>query len=182
MSAPFVLMAADAESVVVLSELYRLCFPPEEVWDKASIAKILASPGAFGLIAVESVDSRPGAANDNAPKGGLPTSPPATTAKTHAVGFVLVRSAGEEAEVLSLGVHPECRLNGIGRALLRASMVEAHQSGVQEIFLEVAEDNEPARKLYEAAGFEKVGIRPGYYQRPGGINAAAHTMRRSLQE
>ena len=38
------------------------------------------------------------------------------------------------------------------------------------MFLEVAEDNAAARALYDALGFEEVGVRPGYYERPGGTS------------
>jgi ribosomal-protein-alanine N-acetyltransferase len=51
--------------------------------------------------------------------------------------------------------------------------------GVQHVFLEVDEGNDPALKLYARAGFEKVGRRPGYYVRPEG-NAAALLLRRDL--
>jgi ribosomal protein S18 acetylase RimI-like enzyme len=35
--------------------------------------------------------------------------------------------------------------------------------GAVAMFLEVAAGNFPARGLYEAAGFAKAGVRPGYY-------------------
>ena len=35
--------------------------------------------------------------------------------------------------------------------------------GVRAVFLEVGEDNVPARRLYRRAGFREVGRREGYY-------------------
>ena len=40
--------------------------------------------------------------------------------------------------------------------------------GAEEVFLEVAEDNPAAIRLYEAVGYEPVGRRKAYYERRGG--------------
>jgi ribosomal-protein-alanine N-acetyltransferase len=48
------------------------------------------------------------------------------------------------------------------------------------VFLEVDEDNEPARRLYRRAGFREVGRRPGYYPQAGGNAATALVLRRDL--
>ena len=37
--------------------------------------------------------------------------------------------------------------------------------GARTVFLEVDEDNVPARRLYRRAGFREVGRREGYYPR-----------------
>jgi len=39
---------------------------------------------------------------------------------------------------------------------------------VQQIFLEVRPSNDAAIELYRSAGFGQIGIRPSYYQAPGG--------------
>jgi ribosomal-protein-alanine N-acetyltransferase len=52
--------------------------------------------------------------------------------------------------------------------------------GVRAIFLEVDEDNIPARRLYERAGFREVGRRKGYYQHESGNSATALVLRRDL--
>jgi ribosomal-protein-alanine N-acetyltransferase len=56
-------------------------------------------------------------------------------------------------------------------------MAEARAFGAPDVWLEVAVDNEAARSLYEAYGFELVRVRRKYYQ-PGGIDALV--MRREL--
>ena len=48
------------------------------------------------------------------------------------------------------------------------------------MFLEVDEDNAPARRLYARAGFREVGRRPGYYQQDKGAAATALVLRRDL--
>ena len=47
--------------------------------------------------------------------------------------------------------------------LLLFALAELAGEGVEEISLEVAVDNAPARALYERLDFREVGRRPGYY-------------------
>ena len=54
----------------------------------------------------------------------------------------------------------------------------AAAAGAKVMFLEVAEENQPAMALYAKAGFEKAGRRPDYY----GPGAHAWLLRRSLEE
>ncbi|MBV7408701.1 GNAT family N-acetyltransferase [Maritimibacter sp. DP1N21-5] len=81
---------------------------------------------------------------------------------THASGFALGRNIAGEVELLTIAVLPEAQGQGVGRDLLAA--FEA-QSGTAVAFLEVAEDNTPARALYERAGWRETGRRKGYYTR-----------------
>lgn len=92
-------------------------------------------------------------------------------------GLVLARVAADEAEVLTLAVLPGLRGRGVGRALLGRAMATASGQGALAMFLEVGEDNAPARALYAAAGFAEVGRRPRYY--PGGGDALL--LRRDLE-
>jgi len=85
-------------------------------------------------------------------------------------GFVLVRVAGGEAEILTLAVAPAARRRGIGFALVTAACRHAQKMGAGASFLEVCESNEPARSLYKRLGFREVGRRRGYYQSAGGSN------------
>ncbi|SMX39111.1 GNAT family N-acetyltransferase [Octadecabacter ascidiaceicola] len=77
--------------------------------------------------------------------------------------FVVLRLAGPEAEILTLASDPECQGRGLAtRNLERALRILGHQ-GVQEIFLDVAEDNTPALALYARCGFTEFSRRPNYY-------------------
>jgi ribosomal-protein-alanine N-acetyltransferase len=78
-------------------------------------------------------------------------------------GFVLVRVAGGEAEILTLAVAPAARGRGLGRALLQAAIAWAKAQGAEAVFLEVGTDNPQALALYAGLGFAKVGIRKAYY-------------------
>jgi ribosomal-protein-alanine N-acetyltransferase len=51
---------------------------------------------------------------------------------------------------------------------------------VRTVFLEVEENNQPARRLYERAGFTVVGRRERYYRQDGGEPLNALLMRRDL--
>jgi ribosomal-protein-alanine N-acetyltransferase len=79
-------------------------------------------------------------------------------------GFALWRSIGEEAEILSIAVAPDRRRRGMGKALLDEVLVSAAAEGMRALFLEVDAGNEPARSLYDRAGFRKVGLRKKYYR------------------
>jgi ribosomal-protein-alanine N-acetyltransferase len=78
-------------------------------------------------------------------------------------GFLLLRIAGPEAEVLTLAVAPHARRKGIARHLWGRAFQDLGTRGVEEVFLEVASGNVAARKLYESIGFQDVGRREAYY-------------------
>ena len=78
-------------------------------------------------------------------------------------GLALLRITADEAEVLTIGVVPTMRRQGIARALLDESMNRARALGVRAIFLEVGVRNHAARSLYEGLGFREVGRRRRYY-------------------
>ena len=82
-------------------------------------------------------------------------------------GFVLVRVAGGEAEILTLAVAPAARRRGFGAGLVAAGAHHAAQMGAQALFLEVNEANEAAKSLYLRLGFEEVARRSGYYGAAG---------------
>jgi ribosomal-protein-alanine N-acetyltransferase len=80
-------------------------------------------------------------------------------------GFILIREAAGEAEILTLAVAPAARRQGLGRMLVEAAI---ERLGAAELFMEVAADNAAAIALYTQAGFVQAGARRGYYARPGG--------------
>src|SRR5690606_36480470 len=77
-------------------------------------------------------------------------------------GFLLIRLALDEAEVLTLGVASSQRRRGLGAALLDTCLAALAEEGLVTLFLEVAVDNAAARSLYETRRFLAVGRRPGY--------------------
>ena len=96
------------------------------------------------------------------------------------IGFAVSRMAADEAEILSIAIDATQRGRGLSRNLLLTHMGHLAGRGVRTIFLEVEENNLPARRLYERAGFGVVGRRERYYQQPGGEQLNALLMRRDL--
>jgi ribosomal-protein-alanine N-acetyltransferase len=97
-------------------------------------------------------------------------------------GFLLGRAVAGEAELLTLATAPEARRRGLGRKLVARFFYQARLRGSQTAFLEVAEDNAPARALYLATGFAEAGRRRAYYCRPDGTAIDALVYRRSLSD
>ena len=93
---------------------------------------------------------------------------PGVQLEAEADGFILIRTVADEAEILTLAVHPSARRRGLGARLVRAAEARAVAAGAERLFLEVAEDNAAARALYAALGFQPMGRRPRYYARPQG--------------
>jgi ribosomal-protein-alanine acetyltransferase len=82
------------------------------------------------------------------------------------VGAAALRTAGDEAEVLNLGVAPSLRRRGLGRELLAAAISDARHAGAARIFLEVRESNLGAQAFYRNLGFAEIGRRRAYYRDP----------------
>ena len=96
------------------------------------------------------------------------------------IGFAVSRMAADEAEILSIAIDPSYRGRGLARDLLLTHLGHLAGRGVRTIFLEVEENNQPARRLYERAGFAVVGRRERYYLRADGEQLNALLMRRDL--
>ena len=78
-------------------------------------------------------------------------------------GYILGWSAAGEAEIERLGVLPNQRGKGWGRALVQAIVEQFGARGVEGVFLEVRQNNAAARAIYGACGFEQSGRRRAYY-------------------
>ncbi len=96
------------------------------------------------------------------------------------IGFAVSRTGADEAEILSIAIDADYRGRGLSRNLLMTHLGHLAGRGVRTIFLEVEENNQPARRLYEWAGFAVVGRRERYYKQPSGEQLNALLMRRDL--
>jgi ribosomal-protein-alanine N-acetyltransferase len=99
-----------------------------------------------------------------------------------AVGFVMIRVAGDEAEVLTLAVGERHRRRGLGRRLMDEAMRRLYHDRVGALFLEVDEANAAARALYARLGFREVGRRRNYYATAGGGSSGAVVLRADISE
>jgi len=120
----------------LLAELHGRIFA--EGWPAAAFAALLSTPGTAAYV-VSAPDP---------------------------CGLALLRSAADEAEIITVGVLPAQRREGLAGGLLLAAFGDLR--GVDRVFLEVAEDNVSAIALYRRLGFRDAGRRKGYYARAGG--------------
>jgi ribosomal-protein-alanine N-acetyltransferase len=92
------------------------------------------------------------------------------------VGYAGLFATRHQADVQTLAVAADEQGAGLGGTLLQALLDEARRRGCPEVLLEVRADNEAARRLYERFGFERIGVRRGYY-RPGPVDALVLRLR-----
>lgn len=156
-SAAFSIVPADERHLEAMMAVMHTAFEPQygEAWSAPQLAATLALPGSWSRLALIGAQ---------------------------AVGFSLCRAAGPEVELLLIAVSPDLRRKGVGARLLFRAQEDALARGASELFLEVREDNLPARQLYETARFVQVGRRPDYYSCKDGSRRAAITMRFSLAD
>lgn len=136
----------------LLAALHAACF--DAPWTEDEFGKLLAGPGVTALLAAE---------------GDEP------------VGFVLARRAADEAEIVTIGVKPTARQRGVARALLDYQLRDLRGAGAIACFIEVAQSNAAALRLYEATEFRPAGQRRNYYERGNGSREDALVLRRDLK-
>lgn len=79
------------------------------------------------------------------------------------LGYVGLAVSGPQADILTLASDPEYRGRGLGGRLLDVALDAAGVAGVEAMYLDVRDDNEPAIHLYTTRGFETINRRAGYY-------------------
>lgn len=142
------------EDVTAAADLHAKAFP-DDPWSQDAFASLLQSPGVGGWILFFGADEEP-------------------------TGLLLARHVAEEAEILTLCSHPSRQRQGIASALLGKAITSLAALGAQRLFLEVAEDNQAARLLYQRFGLQEIARRPGYYRRGEGAPATALLLVRNL--
>ncbi len=125
------------DDLKVIMRIMKSAFSPlyGESWNEHQCRSMLALPGTQLLIA------------------SIADSP---------CGFTISREAAGEEELLMIAVDPEYQNTGIGLAMMQRLVEDAMKNSVTAIFLEVRSNN-PAQGLYKRLGFQKIGLRPGYY-------------------
>ncbi len=83
-----------------------------------------------------------------------------------AVGYVGCQTVLDEGYITNVAVSPDCRRQGIGRALIEELAQRARAQGLSFVTLEARASNAPAIALYEGAGFDRVGMRKNFYTAP----------------
>ena len=96
---------------------------------------------------------------------------------SRAAGFVIVRFAADEAEILTIAVRARYRRRGYGRMLMDDVIRRLYRERIGSLFLEVERANAAAVSLYRSLGFVVVGERQNYYRTPGVGDGLALVMR-----
>ncbi|MBW1862414.1 MAG: GNAT family N-acetyltransferase [Deltaproteobacteria bacterium] len=91
------------------------------------------------------------------------------------VGFAMIghlykkQDLHDVSELMAIAVEPEKQKMGIGKMLIREMEKKASELNIQRIFLHTAVENLPAQRLFVECGYQKDGIKSGFY--PAGQDA-----------
>lgn len=125
------------EHVAFVAEMERQCF--SDPWSEKSVASELDNPLSLWLIAeVDGV----------------------------VAGYIGSQTVLDSADMMNLAVSQSFRRQGIGERLVNCLTEALKEKGVKTLLLEVRVSNGPAKELYQKLGFEIVGKRPRYYEKP----------------
>ena len=119
-----------------VAELEALCFA--DPWSEKAL-ELLLSDGAYGAVCL-------------------------WEGRVMAYGGVLW--APYEGQITNIATHPDARRKGLGAAVLEHLIAEAKSRNCEQLSLEARVSNIPAISLYERYGFEKMGLRRGFYKHP----------------
>lgn len=125
------------EHIPELAEIEQLCFAVP--WSEKQLLEELENPLGSYFVAVE--DGR-------------------------VLGYIGSQTVIDETCVMNVAVRPDCRGNRLGSLLMEALVQDCLEKGSRLLTLEVRVSNEPALALYRAFGFQQVGLRKGYYEKP----------------
>jgi [ribosomal protein S18]-alanine N-acetyltransferase len=127
-----------------IETLYRIdhiCFAPGIAYSKAELRYYLQHPRSLTVVAETETKAIAGFC----------------TGRLHS------REGALFGHIITIDVLPDARRQGVGRMLLWA--VEEHflAKAAHSIRLEVAIDNLQAQTFYQAMGYARIGMIPGYY-------------------
>ena len=112
-----------------------VCF--EDPWPEAYYASELFAPARFQRVLVD--------------PGGV------------IVAYLFTAWQYLDLHILKIATLPEYRRHGLGSKLMAIAEEHAHQMAGETLTLEVRPTNTAAIGLYEALGYERMGVRKGYY-------------------
>lgn len=82
------------------------------------------------------------------------------------LGYVGVYCSFDEGEITNVAVALEQRRQKVAEHLLDELIIRLRERRIERIVLEVRVSNQPAIALYKKFGFEHVGTRKRFYQKP----------------
>ena len=126
----------DAAHILVAAEVDAKCFPIQN-FSVELLQQLVSSPQVMGYLAHHDDE---------------------------VIGYMLVRHAAGEAEILTIAVLEKYRRKGYAEEMLTTCFTELQSQQVEKVYLEVRVSNTAACKLYEKFGGQQVAIRPKYYE------------------
>lgn len=149
------------DTIDAIMRVMNRAFDPywREAWNRRQVSDSFALPTTHALL----IDAQ----------GNIARQP------AEAVGFVLSRLVLDEEELLLVAIAPEYRGRQLGKRLIEYSATAARDRGATQMFLEMRANN-PAERIYRAAGFERIGMRKDYYRTADGQKLDAITFGRNL--
>ncbi|MCR4282386.1 MAG: ribosomal protein S18-alanine N-acetyltransferase [Bauldia sp.] len=133
---------ATVAEAATLAEIHADAF--RRTWSAHDFTALLSDPSVFALVARL----------------------PSFLGARRTVGFVLVRFAADEAEILTIAVRSRYRRRGYGRLLMEDVIRRLYRERIARLFLEVERANAAAVGLYRSLGFTVAGERKNYYSAP----------------
>ena len=79
------------------------------------------------------------------------------------IGYLIAMLAPDSADILNIGIDPDFKRQGHGRALFKHLIEELRKRHIGEILLEVRAENKPAIQFYKKQGFKEISVRKNYY-------------------
>jgi ribosomal-protein-alanine acetyltransferase len=98
------------------------------------------------------------------------------------LAYWLLMHAPDASHLLNFSVEPSRQRQGLGSRLLNRLLGVLRAQRVDAVVLEVRPSNLGALALYERAGFERIGVRRGYYPAADRQREDAIVMRRDLSQ
>lgn len=80
------------------------------------------------------------------------------------VGYATSRTTGDLTDLTRIAVVPECRGQGVARALMAEAVRRGAAEGADRMLLEVSAENQGALTFYAREGFVEIDRRRRYYR------------------
>ncbi|VEG90316.1 ribosomal protein S18-alanine N-acetyltransferase [Legionella spiritensis] len=96
------------------------------------------------------------------------------------VGYLIARQSNGVCHILNLCIDVSCQGKGYGRFLLKNLLESLDKNLIATLILEVRPTNKAAIALYESLGFQRKGIKTGYYMDEDGKEEDALVLKKWL--
>ena len=151
----------EAEDIFAVAGLERECFA--DPWSEKALAESLADANYVFFVATL---VRDGTAIAETNKETENESGLKETLKETVVGYAGAYLAADELSITNVAVSASYRRCGAADRLMKALSAFSEEKNLYGITLEVRVSNSAAIALYEKNGYEKSGIRKGFYSKP----------------